>query len=473
MRQFSLLHVSRILNLKPHVVRYWEQEIGLLSPKKDLNGRKYYRMRDLHLLFRIKFLIYERLFTVKGAQQKILRESQGRPADLKAEIHLLRDSVLASLYSFHRLCDLNSEIADPSALSPTEEDGADRHKDGETAAAAEDVLDLRRTAAQRLRNGTAAAKRMRLPVFIPRRGPYSKAVKEGERILYGGRAAVLTPVPAGDFAYRPLPLPKAASPLEVTAAKVRAALYAYGRQPKWFLFTTPDNTERLKTFLRVNGNFGLRSGDLSIVTGEKLYLYRKDGTVSEDGSGRPLTVDAGLFGMLHGLSRFFRDSDTEQIACGRSKRRFVQDLAYFALIPLYNLITEYPDPLHIGLHMLYRADFSLKTVPAGSAEEGLYRLNGTALFSLSLLKTLMRELPASAITVNTAALDFQGKDDEIQKSETFAVRTLLSDCITYSERSFALGEESWREAMLPRHKRLDPQEQAHALLEKRGRLSAS
>jgi hypothetical protein len=138
---------------------------------------------------------------------------------------------------------------------------------------------------------------------------------------------------------------------------------------------------------------------------ERLYLYKQDGSVPADESGQPLTAPPGLFGIFHALSRCYREANTEVLADRQRRDRFLDKLRYFALIPLHNLITEFPDPLHIGLHILYGADLSLKSVSAASAEERLYRLNGTALFSVSLLKILMRELPASALTVDSDGLD--------------------------------------------------------------------
>ena len=65
MMKFSIGGVCRILGVKPHVVRYWEQEIGVLSPEKDIAGRRVFTSGDLQLLFRIKYLVHERKYTVE------------------------------------------------------------------------------------------------------------------------------------------------------------------------------------------------------------------------------------------------------------------------------------------------------------------------------------------------------------------------------------------------------------------------
>lgn len=94
MRRYSIGEVCRALGVKPHIVRYWEQEITLLSPSKDKGGRRSYTASDLQLLFRIKYLVQERKYTVQGAAQQILDEAAGEGADTKARIHEVRGELL-------------------------------------------------------------------------------------------------------------------------------------------------------------------------------------------------------------------------------------------------------------------------------------------------------------------------------------------------------------------------------------------
>lgn len=103
MTKFSIGDVCRILGVKPHIVRYWEQEIGILSPEKDISGRRVFTTADLQLLFRIKYLVHERKYTVEGAAQKILEELDGRQADAKARIHVARNDLLSVLEKIRAL----------------------------------------------------------------------------------------------------------------------------------------------------------------------------------------------------------------------------------------------------------------------------------------------------------------------------------------------------------------------------------
>jgi DNA-binding transcriptional MerR regulator len=97
MHHFSIGEVCRALNVKPHIVRYWEKEIGILSPGKDRGGRRTYTLADMQLLFRIKYLVYERKFTVPGAAARLLEEAGGHAADAKARIHAVRAELLQAL----------------------------------------------------------------------------------------------------------------------------------------------------------------------------------------------------------------------------------------------------------------------------------------------------------------------------------------------------------------------------------------
>ncbi|HCC36614.1 MAG TPA: MerR family transcriptional regulator, partial [Treponema sp.] len=67
MKTYSAADAARILGVKTHVIRYWEKVIPLIQPVKDNQGKCFYSGRDLQLLFRLKYLLYERRFTIEGA----------------------------------------------------------------------------------------------------------------------------------------------------------------------------------------------------------------------------------------------------------------------------------------------------------------------------------------------------------------------------------------------------------------------
>jgi DNA-binding transcriptional MerR regulator len=74
---FKIGEVSELLGVEPYVLRYWETEFAVLSPKKSGTGHRLYRRKDVELLLRIKHLLYEKKFTIEGARQRLHEESRG------------------------------------------------------------------------------------------------------------------------------------------------------------------------------------------------------------------------------------------------------------------------------------------------------------------------------------------------------------------------------------------------------------
>jgi DNA-binding transcriptional MerR regulator len=73
---FKIGEVSELLGVEPYVLRYWESEFPILSPKKSGTGHRLYRRKDVELLLRIKHLLYEKRFTIEGARQTLQNESR-------------------------------------------------------------------------------------------------------------------------------------------------------------------------------------------------------------------------------------------------------------------------------------------------------------------------------------------------------------------------------------------------------------
>ena len=68
---YSISEVSDITELKQYVLRYWETEFSQLKPSKNQAGNRIYRSHDIDVILDIKSLLYDRKFTIKGAQQHL------------------------------------------------------------------------------------------------------------------------------------------------------------------------------------------------------------------------------------------------------------------------------------------------------------------------------------------------------------------------------------------------------------------
>ena len=72
---YSISEVSEITELKQYVLRYWETEFSQLKPSKNQAGNRIYRSHDINVILDIKSLLYDRKFTIKGAQQHLKQPS--------------------------------------------------------------------------------------------------------------------------------------------------------------------------------------------------------------------------------------------------------------------------------------------------------------------------------------------------------------------------------------------------------------
>ncbi|MFZ9642480.1 MAG: MerR family transcriptional regulator [Candidatus Methylopumilus sp.] len=118
-RYFTIGEVSELCGVKPHVLRYWEQEFTQLSPVKRRGNRRYYQHHEVLLIRRIRTLLYDDGFTISGARN--LLDAKGR---LKSEKNKALDSDTAESASNLPINqdsaldvkNIRSELADISAI---------------------------------------------------------------------------------------------------------------------------------------------------------------------------------------------------------------------------------------------------------------------------------------------------------------------------------------------------------------------
>src|SRR5437588_3616734 len=103
---FKIGEVSDLLGVEPYVLRYWETEFPVLSPKKSGTGHRLYRRKDVELLLRIKHLLYEKRFTIEGARQTLQAEAKApKPARVPKRLQ-------AELFSEDPLPEIRKELQD-------------------------------------------------------------------------------------------------------------------------------------------------------------------------------------------------------------------------------------------------------------------------------------------------------------------------------------------------------------------------
>ena len=102
-RYFTIGEVSELCGVKPHVLRYWEQEFPQLSPVKRRGNRRYYQRHDVLMVRQIRGLLYDQGFTIGGARQQLTGDNARQDASQSHQIiHQLRHELEELLHFLNR-----------------------------------------------------------------------------------------------------------------------------------------------------------------------------------------------------------------------------------------------------------------------------------------------------------------------------------------------------------------------------------
>ena len=93
-RSFTIGEVSDLCDVKPHVLRYWEQEFPQLKPVKRRGNRRYYQRQDVLMIRQIRSLLYDQGFTIGGARQQL---TGGANAESATQYHQLIKQMIVEL----------------------------------------------------------------------------------------------------------------------------------------------------------------------------------------------------------------------------------------------------------------------------------------------------------------------------------------------------------------------------------------
>jgi DNA-binding transcriptional MerR regulator len=103
-RYYRIGEVSRITDVKPYVLRYWESEFRWMAPQKSRSKQRLYRRRDIDMILLIKKLLYDQRFTIAGARNRLRELGAGQAleagplsfeADHRARYRRIRDELQA------------------------------------------------------------------------------------------------------------------------------------------------------------------------------------------------------------------------------------------------------------------------------------------------------------------------------------------------------------------------------------------
>ncbi len=91
-RYFTIGEVAELCDVKPHVLRYWEQEFPQLKPVKRRGNRRYYQRHDVLLIRQIRSLLYDEGFTIGGARQRL--EGVGAKDDVNQSQQIIKQTLI-------------------------------------------------------------------------------------------------------------------------------------------------------------------------------------------------------------------------------------------------------------------------------------------------------------------------------------------------------------------------------------------
>lgn len=97
---YAIGEVCELVDLKPHVLRYWETQFPMLNPSKNRSGNRVYQRKEIKLILLVRKLLYEDKYTIDGARQKLdelrregtVREASGEALE-GASLSMLRDEL--------------------------------------------------------------------------------------------------------------------------------------------------------------------------------------------------------------------------------------------------------------------------------------------------------------------------------------------------------------------------------------------
>lgn len=376
---YTIGEICDLLGIKQHVLRYWEREIPLLSPQKTLSGRRIYSKKDLQLLFRLKYLLYERKYTLAGAKDKIWEEIQKRDPNITSRIAEIRSDLVDVLRRVR--IRLENDMNEHSIVERLKQAGQNNVFDSWSTRSEEMKQHLLRdlksldndilsTLRQELKNESLAPTE-----FTP--APYNtlhdptrsdEALRLGERLIGVGKTAFLTVAggqgsrlgfdgPKGMFAISPI---RKSSLFQIFAEKLYAASKRYSALIPWFIMTSPLNHADIQEYFEKNSYFGLQKKQITFFPQGVLPTFDGNGELIMAPTGGLLTNPDGHGGLIRALKK--------HRLLAKMKREGIEEIFYFQVD---NPLVVVPDPLFLGVHKNFESQVSSKVIKKAYPEEKL------------------------------------------------------------------------------------------------------
>jgi len=409
MKSWSIGEVARFLGVKPHVIRYWESELPLLSPRKGLSGRREYSGSEIRLLLRFRHLLYDKKFTIEGAKGRLWEElGASADPDLAARFSEMRTDLIDALMTVRRAHGGNSpaegeDMQQKPASSRMEKPASSRmdrelrEKLGEMGQEhlfahwparpeqmkkrlLEDLAGLDLALVRQLRarltqeegdpgSPTAFADLVPAPyVSLQQSSVDREAADLGEDRIRHGRTAFLM-VAGGQGSRLGFDGPKGMFPVTPLrhltlfawfAEKLLAARRRYGVAIPWLIMTGPQNHRATQEYFEKQEWFGLGCDTVRLFMQGSLPSLSPEGRLLLGPDGGLLVNPDGHGGVIDALRR------SDSLAA--MQEQGVEQLFYFQVD---NPLVRVPDPVFLGFHCREGARISSKVIEKAYPEEKL------------------------------------------------------------------------------------------------------
>ncbi len=375
----SIGDVCDMIGLKPHVLRYWEQVIPMLAPRKNQAGHRLYSDTDIQLLLRIRHLLYDEKYTLKGVKEKILQEMQAKKPNAKSKISAARAGLIEAVRIIRegRRRTMNTE----NIIDLFKQRGHGHlfaawalRTEAERERLVRDLhaldLDLLSDLQRNLSNESIAHVRHRPTSYNalghPSRDSDSREI--GERLISSGKTAFLTVAggqgsrlgfdgPKGLFRISPI---RQASLFQIFSEKLLATGRKYGQSIPWYIMTSMQNHENTIEYFEKNAYFGLDKNHVIFFPQGELPSLDASGKLMLSERGGLLKNPDGHGGVVQALKRH---GYLDRMAAGG-----IEEISCFqADNPLVNV----PDPMFLGVHRKLGSQVSTKVLRKISPEEKL------------------------------------------------------------------------------------------------------
>jgi UDP-N-acetylglucosamine/UDP-N-acetylgalactosamine diphosphorylase len=374
---YSISEVCRLLDVRPHVLRYWERMIPLVAPGKDRYGRRTYTQGDVNRLARVRYLVQERGLSTTSAARQLWSDAEGDAADARSAIAEIRGELLrAKALIGRRREDTSMDQGVRERLAHLGQEhllaGWDGRGQAARARLAADLQDTDLSVLGRFTEltggGPAGDVGLEPAPYIAVSDRDDAVRRRGLSVAAAGKTAFLT-VAGGQGSrlgfdgpkgmYRVTPV-RRASLFQVFAEKLLGFRRACGAQLPWYIMTSPENHAPTVAYFKEQFFFGLPETDVHFFPQGTLPTLDANGRLLLSPEGGLLRNPDGHGGLVQALVRHKMIDDM--------RRRGVEHLFYFQVD---NPLVIVPDPLFLGYHVARGGDVSVKVIAKRSPDEKL------------------------------------------------------------------------------------------------------